>query len=207
MEEEFQKIKQELNRLLDISFEENRRRVRECFHTQGGAELAELDQIRQKLNQIKRQIEEYEQALEGNNKGYVGNGYKKGVAAVVLTDFEGEGEALLAKIATALMRYEDKVFLRVDTVKFNRIREDVATLITYGDFDRARGNPIIERYGSPSGFEGGNNMVSQLGQQGSSLNNPTLLKQTVQMASHALQNPINQNLHKNRDLLQRSAFP
>lgn len=36
------------------------------------------------------------------------------------------------------MRYEDKVFLRVDSVKFSRIRDDISTLISYGDFDRGR---------------------------------------------------------------------
>lgn len=36
------------------------------------------------------------------------------------------------------MRYEDKVFLRVDSIKFNRIRDDISTLITYGDFDRGK---------------------------------------------------------------------
>jgi hypothetical protein len=56
----------------------------------------------------------------------------------VLTDFEGEGQILMNKVAAALMRYEDKVFLRVDSVKFSRIRDDISTLISYGDFDRGR---------------------------------------------------------------------
>jgi len=68
----------------------------------------------------------------------IGASYKNGIASVVLADFEGEGQALMAKVAAALMRYEDKVFLRVDSVKFNRIRDDISTLISYGDFDRGR---------------------------------------------------------------------
>lgn len=50
--------------MLDRSFEENRRRVKENFHNQGAHELAELDQIRHQLNQIKRQIDDHERALE-----------------------------------------------------------------------------------------------------------------------------------------------
>jgi hypothetical protein len=107
------------------------------------------------------------------------------------------------------MRYEDKVFLRVDTVKFNRIREDVAGLISYGDFDRGfGGNNVVvgERYGGYEAAGNGSQMGQQQQQQGSMLNNSTLLYQTAQLLSKATQNPMNQNLHKNRDLLQRSAF-
>ncbi len=45
--------------MLEMAFEENCRRVKQDFHRQGSSELAELDQIRHKLAQIKGQIQDY----------------------------------------------------------------------------------------------------------------------------------------------------
>jgi hypothetical protein len=53
----------------------------------------------------------------------------------------------MTKVATALMRYEDKVFLRVDSIKFNRIRDDISTLISYGDFDRGQIDMAVANLG------------------------------------------------------------
>lgn len=61
MEEQFRRIKAIIMEQLERAFEEGRQRVRQTFHNQGTEELVNIEKIRLRLSQVKKQLDQFEQ--------------------------------------------------------------------------------------------------------------------------------------------------
>lgn len=106
----------------------------------------------------------------------VGTTYKKSIANIVMTDFQSEGHALMEQVASILMQYEDKVYLRIDGVRFSRIRDDIASLIEYAERKDGPGSAGYVPSPAPAVHSGMAAAGLPNGIQGSLLGGPPVLQ-------------------------------
>ena len=105
LEREYRALKAELLKILDGTFERCMIKVKEGFV---GNEMGELERATKRLEEVKQKIRSFEFELEANYT------YKRGIAHVVMENFEAQRAEMVGSLNNAISNYESRVFLRIE---------------------------------------------------------------------------------------------